>query len=73
MLRYHLYFSNPDKETLCQHDKQHQPITDRNGLINRFSQALQIKTVTKGPRDVDPVELVKLINWIKKSKLVNRP
>lgn len=68
VLRYHLYFSDVPEETRCQDNKQHQPITDRDGLVRRFSQALQFKTITRGIGEVDPVELVKFTNWIKRSK-----
>lgn len=68
VLRYHLYFSNIEKETLCQDNKHHLPITDRNGLVNRFSQAIQFKTITRGVGEIDPIELTKFIDWINKSK-----
>lgn len=68
VFRYHLYFANVPQETRCADDKRHQPITDRDGLVRRFSQALQFKTITKSIGEVDPVELVKFTNWIKRSK-----
>lgn len=71
VLRYHLYFSNVEKETLCEDNKQHQPITDRHGLVNRLSQAIQFKTITRGINEIDPIELTKFAQWIKRSKNCN--
>ena len=68
VLRYHLYYANVPQETRCQDNKQHQPIIDRDGLVRRFSQALQFQTITKSIGDLDEVELVKFTNWIKKSR-----
>lgn len=71
VLRYHLYFSNLEKETLCEDNKQHQPITDRNTLLQHFGQALKFKTITTTIGEWNSNELVKFTNWIKKSKYKN--
>ena len=57
----------------CKQSDSHQPITDVDNLIARFSRAIQFRTVTAGPKQVDEVELLRFINWLETGSSQFRP
>lgn len=66
-------FSTPSNPIECKKDPSHVSISEktRPGLIDRFRQALQIKTITYGTRKYDANELEQLISFLTTSKCFN--
>lgn len=64
LYRTFVVFKAPPPEPECQASLSHQPITDTNSLIARFSRAIQFRTVTRGVGQVNEVELLRFIDWL---------
>ena len=60
-----VHYSRQDVNIKC--EDQHSPIQGQE-IVDRFSQALRIKTITKGMHDYDTAELLRFHDFLQTSK-----
>lgn len=63
-------FKKPIQPIECASDLSHVPINEqtRPGVIDRFSRAIQFRTITSGTRKYDALELERLIQFLYDSR-----
>uniref|UniRef100_T1K6Q8 Peptidase M20 dimerisation domain-containing protein n=1 Tax=Tetranychus urticae TaxID=32264 RepID=T1K6Q8_TETUR len=67
VLRALILFPEPKSPEPCEVSADHQPITKEHGIIERFQEALKIKTVAWDIHSYDTQELIKMRHFIEKN------
>lgn len=70
LFRTIVYFPLPKEIEGCKESINHEPISIKRGILDRFSQALRFKTITWGTQNSESEELSKFVNFIIKSMSV---
>ena len=68
VLRAVIYFSIPPDLISCDRSDDHKPISDERPVLQRFTEALKFRTITKAPQLYDKNEIQAFIQFLNRSE-----